>query len=146
MKLELHLLFPIKDRALNLSCEFWWWKNMNILSLVRPSEERCRQRCVTGLGPVSSIFSCLTEKDSSAESQDVTDRWQPHYCVLCGCQLMSCHLAKVERTPCFLRNHRSWNLVAVTTIPSYKYVWACNMQYNEERSSGRKTQSERAAY
>lgn len=71
-------------------------------------------------------------------SQEVTERWQLHHRVLYGCQIMRCHLAKVERTPCFLQNHRSWNLVAVRTISSYKYVWACNMQYNEERSSGRK--------
>lgn len=70
-------------------------------------------------------------------NQDVTDRWQPHYCALCGCQLMSRRLAKVEQTPCFPRYHRSWNRVVVM-IPSYKYVWACNMHYNEERSSGRK--------
>lgn len=50
---------------------------------------------------------------------------------------MSRRLAKVEQTPCFPRYHRSWNLVVVM-IPSYKYVWACNMHYNEERSSGRK--------
>lgn len=93
--------FPRKDRALNLSGDFWWWKSRNIPLLVRPSGESCRQITDTGLGPVSSIFSCLTKEDSSADSQHVTDRWQPHYCVLCGCQLMSCRLAKVEQTPCF---------------------------------------------
>lgn len=57
------------------------------------------------------------------------------YCV--GASSWAAAWQKWNKPPASPRYHRSWNLVVVM-IPSYKYVWACNMHYNEERSSGRK--------